>query len=817
MHQQPPTAQVVPYDHASAAAAAAKEAPRVRLLVFPDRYAKGYSGPQDTDAPTADFTVGDEPADVWLDQYTTDAHCVAYTLPKDSGDKCPRLNKPGGTYLESEGHTPLVEWMILDVDVPLTQAELDRLSEIPEIQNAGLYLTVSGYRLVWALPEPIPYFLAEDHKALFVEYVSTFGIAPDPKCMEWNRMYRMPLVPRYANLDEPNFEQIGTLAWKAPRALQRGQVASRASEEWASSPRPAIPIVPPKKSAARIFKNSPYFTSVTEGLPLAGHGARNSTTFAAIGYAAKKQVQIDAVEIYTLLAASVQAQVDDGSKWDLAWLWEKINWVCAREAGAREEQDALRYFAEIALAEGQAAMANVLGVEAEDISRHLVITVDKGVYVMNEGDGSYGDAVSSNLLLRELRRRCPSICPSTTDENGRSLDDRELLARYSTSAVGGVVFKYGLSANFYDARSGVMLERAASPRRDLLPKYHGQIDEWLRIFGGANADKLLDWLACILDVESPIAALYIRGENSVGKGLLGEGLSQIWGAACAFEQASKEFNQRMLDSPLIWADEKAEVDFGRSASALIRRLVGSTDHTIRRLHRPPGTLVGCPRLLFTANNKSAIKFEEALSAEDVQALIRRFGYVDVPSEARDFLESIGGRAATNSWVEGRKIAEHVMWLRDNRSVLPGPRYLVEGWGREFAEDLVVSRSLTGQVIAALLRLLGNHGAAHLPIGISAEGGYLYVYPDALIEKWKDLMPSSKNVPNTRDLVECLSSLSVSGATVRRYSTVTKRQYRCWQVNGETLIRAAANYGQDPEDIHRVLYANGVPPVEYADD
>lgn len=752
--------------------------------------------------------------DPWETPWETDAHLVQYEIPGEVG--CPRLNKSALPWLQAEDKEPVAIYVLIDVDNPghapwtddlLEQAQ-ETLARLPEIQQAGVYLTRHGYRLVWRLPKPIKVSFFEDWRHQFCEYLIEQGIDADPACSSWNHMFRAPSTPHFRpDPDQYDFSALRegeTLDWTPPRTPAKGSAPSPGKAGTPvygpDAPDPKSLPSPTKGEYRKHLEGSPFFEAARANLPLADKGERNSITIKAIGAVLGRADQPDPLVPFRLLAPSVQAQVAEGSRWGVEWLWSKCVWFAGLEAGRREQIEHEKEVSRKLLTKRQKNAAETLGhPDDETVSRHLIIAAPPSYYVLDDERLTYRDAVQGPLLLRELRRHCQSLCPSTENEKGGNLDDRELLARYSTSAR-EIVMRYGLEDNTYDPETGVLYERAGSVRADLKPRYHAEIARWLELLGGKFHDNLLDWLACLTNVDKPTAALYLQGENGVGKGLLGHGIARLWGAHCDFADITKNFNERLTRTPLVWADEKAEVESSRSASAAVRRLVGSSEFQIRRLYRAPATLQGCPRLLITANNDSALVFQEALSGDDVGALVRRFGHIYAGAEPREYLESLGGQEGTEEWVSGNLIAEHVLWLTENRTVTPGTRYLVEGWAPEFAEDLVTQQSLQGQVCIALVRYLLNPGREE---GMPVRDGALHVNGSSLASAWKRLLGSDVRTPTQGDLASALGSMSESKERIR----TPNGQVRAWKIKTKVLTRAAERLNlADEEDVQNALEA-----------
>jgi hypothetical protein len=157
------------------------------------------------------------------------------------------------------------------------------------------------------------------------------------------------------------------------------------------------------------------------------------------------------------------------------------------------------------------------------------------------------------------------------------------------------------------------------------------------------------------------------------------------------------------------------------------------------MYSPAATIKGCLRLLVTANNDNALKIEEDLTPDDYEAIVQRIGYIHSPSAAKLYLQSLGGRATTEAWVEGDGIAQHVLWLQKNRTVQPGKRFLVDGWESDLHKNLQSSSGVAGMVVEviayAVAQKFGKAGSSIYP-GFVIGNGFIYVTISGVYDAWE---------------------------------------------------------------------------------
>lgn len=266
------------------------------------------------------------------------------------------------------------------------------------------------------------------------------------------------------------------------------------------------------------------------------------------------------------------------------------------------------------------------------------------------------------------------------------------------------------------------------------PKFHEDVDEWLRRMTGrptpinekvrreqaavANVgdayddyDITCDWLASVTQLDHTCAALYLQGEKHSGKNLFAKGVGRIWKEPPTSPKiAFHHFNGPIADSPLIHADEDLSVAM---TTALLRREISEYVHEYTRKHRDTGKIIGCFRLIITANNlnvfTSATKTEN-LNADDVNAFGDRFVRVKCRPEAKDFLVALGPRA--KAFHDQGLLAEHTLWLvqqRWNAVKARGHRFLVTSRTTDVALTVATSVDLTSEICTLLANALAGLG------------------------------------------------------------------------------------------------------------
>lgn len=273
---------------------------------------------------------------------------------------------------------------------------------------------------------------------------------------------------------------------------------------------------------------------------------------------------------------------------------------------------------------------------------------------------------------------------------------------------------------------------AGPARRPLQARFHPEVDQWFRVMTGKatptnlkqrqdeaalslgekavdDYDKICDWLACLLQLDTPCAALYLMGVNSVGKGLFAEGVGRLWKRGpMGLEDAFADYNSMLADTPYVWVDENALPEKVK-ASVLLRKALAAREFIYNRKYHDTSKVTGCLRMLLTANNLDLFnKQKEMVRREDVDALALRFVHVNVRPEAIAYLESLNPRHG--DFVEKDMIAEHALWLAEKRWATikaRGTRFLVKGRNTNVSDIVATNSDSTAECCIAICDALAE--------------------------------------------------------------------------------------------------------------
>jgi len=149
------------------------------------------------------------------------------------------------------------------------------------------------------------------------------------------------------------------------------------------------------------------------------------------------------------------------------------------------------------------------------------------------------------------------------------------------------------------------------------------------------------------------------------------------------------------------------------------------------------------------------------------------------------LKNLGGQSGgTTTWVDDDVIAAHVLWLRDNRQVVPGDRFLVEGRRTRLHNNLPTMGKIPALVCEWLVKLLD--ATTEKRKGIEQQGmvligdGACLVNTLALSSNWEQFVTSDKT-PSVSNLGHALNGISGGEKRIhgQRFHSVDVTLLRDW--------------------------------------
>lgn len=411
-----------------------------------------------------------------------------------------------------------------------------------------------------------------------------------------------------------------------------------------------------------------------------------------------------------------------------------------------------------------------------------------------------------NLVRGELKELWPDISIGEEDDKGkwRPYHLEELKRRY-----GFIVDRLHYTwvdrgrAFEVDDRGVSHLHLQCGDRPRIEPRFHEDVDEWLRVLGGDKYEQLLNWVAALPQLDQVVAALYLHGPPGIGKGLFAHICAQMYGAAPApYKKVVLErFNALLLETPVVLLDES--IPRTKDGSSLFRAFIGVFELAVEQKNKPVCMVELAPRTIIAANHGGALNLaDELLDGWSERAIGQRVLMVNIPVSAEGWFDSRGGRDYVDGWVKdeaGRpgRACKHFRWIAENHEITPGKRWLVEGESSEWMRMAAQRDGLTNEILTAIGMALTDT-SHHIPepqnpAWVASEGEELGVFVCAkpLSEFWKRLTGRTRS-PSYTALGRELKKITGARAKNRRHPSGTRK--KSYRVDPKDVLAAALNDG-----------------------
>jgi len=726
--------------------------------------------------------------------------------------------------LRSKTAVQRVHFGVLDLD-KLTDAQLEGLT--PHLKGIEhiFYTTWSHAKRapLWCGRLLVPFsrpVLQSEWGVFWPRFNHRFGGIADIQCKDQSRLYFIPAAPEGTEdsaflIHEPG-EPVDVDAILAAPVPAREQLATQA-EMVGREEIEALAQRLRRRASPNSKRLGNRLSHVLAGDVFAEDGERDTIIFQLTGVLVEAYPHGDAGALAQLFAASIEKMsansytcptveeveakirrhqeqlLEERAELEQEVLKEKARAIRQAFANGREHpytEEELNRFAEES------------GTTRDAFIKRWVIQKGKSFYLFF--DGTYlPPYTDSDVIAGALR----DLAPASSDNVGLwKIDSRnqlttkspgELVRDYGTVATAVVADLTAKQASF-DDRTRTLFE-APCPLRDLEPEFDADVDEWLKWFSGHHYETLCDWLAVLTKLDEPCAALYLDGSPGAGKTLLADGLARLWSEdkPTDLEQAMASFNDALTKCPLVLADETIPRDArGRVRTAELRQFIQARNRPLRRKYQPDAVLRGSIRLIITANNKELLVSNESLTSNDIQAIVDRLIYIYCPPNSARFLQSLG-MDTMRSFVAEDKIAKHALWLRDNREVKRGHRFLVEGADSSLHRTLTTSSGMRSAVCNWLVAYLLNPQPADTTAGmlVRVHGNKVLVTARA-ISQWWALYPTNEPAPPTGRVSMALSGLSNDK---KQLTAADGRRTNYWVVDEHNLIEWAERNGYATEE------------------
>lgn len=461
--------------------------------------------------------------------------------------------------------------------------------------------------------------------------------------------------------------------------------------------------------------------------------------------------------IYAVLWWPLQAEWgadQDGTSWlDRLWTFVTYYWSLDRaraDAEKREELEEERKAIDLSqqilagMSEWCEEARGLVGNDAKRfIMRHLVAVQSargEACFVLGH-DGRYESmVVGSKTVINRLERLGYNQIISLKNETGSYRSASEILTRCGT-LVKRVVFsvdqdhKGGYIDNLDSGESSELSLSCYKLRMDLEPTFDPGVDAWLQALGGANYERLCEWLGHALAfAHGALPLLALTGVPDSGKGLLARGLAECLTRPILADgnDLLGKYGDNMLYSPFVVINENWPSHGNRQEHPAdrLRDLIGKRSITIEQKYLPKFELRTNIRLLATANSEqilTTLAKGRDMGEHERHAVAQRIIHIPIPHTAAKWLKDQGGMLFTgrpgHRWITGPGgevsdyvLAKHLFWLHAKLGYMGGTRPEMTDrllmTGRVDA-DIVQKMRMEGRTlpwaIATLVKMLNEWG------------------------------------------------------------------------------------------------------------
>lgn len=655
-------------------------------------------------------------------------------------------------------------------------------------------------RVVLPLAQPLG---PEEYRRLWQAAGALIGGVQDQAAKDVSRIYYWPTCPPEAEPDAlaNDGELLSLASLPAPQAAQLPAVV-------VTRPMPSGAVVRTVRALARQSKDPvacEQWEAVLRGEPFAMFGNRHDALLGLTFALARQLPDGDPAALAQVFAQSLDAMQEQAGAptlQDAVTMLKGAQTKLATQQAQVDQRTTQAQVRKIQFArqdgnqapytpEELAAIATTQGCSVEDLSQRWICYISGSYYLLTLR-GYVGPFLTDIRCLAEtlLAPAQLRLTSRTTTGQLRLLPLDELLRVHGTPAL-GIVADLTAEASYLDSATQILHEATARRTAYLEPVRHEDVHQWLVTLGGAYADRLLDWVAVLPQLDKTCCGLYLYGESGTGKTLLAHGASQLWGDGVPTDisEAFATFNERLAKNPLVLADEYIPTRPGESVTGQLRQLIGSQSFTIRRKHKVTVELLGNLRVIFTSNETGLFEFDDAVGRLSQEALAKRILYLAVAPSAADYLRTIKPERL-HQW-RRRAIAEHALWLAANRNVTPGRRLYVEGDLGMMLRRLNVGNRSTSLVCEWLVRYLLDPQKTDMQEQglVRVDSGRLWVNNQAVVKHWTVYHEHERPL-STHRVGKALGALAESGAPHHLTVKIPGRgetRLRFWEIDLEQLV------------------------------
>lgn len=664
------------------------------------------------------------------------------------------------------------------------------------------------FRVVNPLSRPVT---PQEWPQFWATMNAAYGGVCDPKCVDPARLYFGPYAP--AGTEDKNFHHV----FEGEHVDVDRVLFAAASAGHLFAPQPPLVLGQlPRDSLERFAKQlrkhpSDYMAAqgnallaVCAGESFADLGDRDNAIFRLACLLGERFTESEPYSIAEHFGASLSlmaiAASDCPTVDDVAYKLERAQAEARAKVTAVVEAEDLERTRRLREAWGNNCRATPYTSEeienfGPNISKRWIVQRDRAFYLFFNGGyrGPYTDAEVTNAAVVHL---APASSAGVTlvavGDNGKPQfkNLKILVEEYGTVAESAVV---SLSAQrtTYDERERCVVE-AKAPLRDVKPVFHDDIDRWMRVLCWHDPyyyENLKTWLAVVTRLDFICSALFLTGKKSVGKSMLAQGISRCWSTRgpTALKVALGDFNDQVASCPFTFADEQLPKDFrGYTKFEDLREYIQQTERAYTRKYLPNSKMLGATRTMIAAHTKAILKTPQTLGDDEIRATIDRFFHVPTNPEAATYLEQLRPTTFERGWVSEDKIAEHIMWLRDNHQHQSQGRFYVQCPDEALFRILSTQSGVKGAVcqwlVSYLLQPEQFHKSAYSNLYVRVKHGKLLANARGIASTWDTYIGKNERCPSHGVLARAISELSTGERLKYEDKKGVRTNYRVVEMN-----------------------------------
>jgi hypothetical protein len=750
----------------------------VRNLIF-----SKYKNRIDTQA-----EIISETWDYWLKKFSTHAvrgnildYDQYHTLNVNKDGPAVILGQVNGTRCKK--NVVKIDAQALDLDNVPTEKILHIFKKMSHLEWVAYTTHKHGSKFANGLPRiriilPLKKSISPaEHDRLWLQLNDYIGGHNDPSTKDASRLHYLPSTfdPSLSDAQHNRGDWLDLDTLPAIRSATDSNTSQFEASEQLAKIRKLFNTL----SKGHVLKDAAK--KLLNGESIALEGARHNTLLDLTMWLAKRRPDLTQKTIELLFERSVKAM--PGISLHEVWTAYEGAIVKIQERAQEAQLSGQDPYTEAELAQ----IAEAQGWAPADLTHRWIVQIDGGGWVLDQ-TGHY-QGLFSRLDLPQaiwsILAPAPVQLLDITPTGYKHRGPIELVRDYGTLAQ-KVLSDLAAKTSKFDPDSHTMREAVCPIRSDLAPKFDPQFDTWLKIFGGDYYTKLVDWLSVVPQLDRLLCALYINGEKGIGKTMLAHGLARIWteGSPTKLSQVLGDFNEALVDCPLILADEKLpKKSKWDSITEDLREMVSTTSRELTRKYKAPSKLLGAIRLILCANNEFLLESAQTYSRADQEAIAQRFLYLKIGASPAEYLGTIPRDVRRHWWDRG--IAEHALYLHQNHTVQnPGVRFEVEG-DESVMHRLLMTGSYWNSLVCEWLVRYLNHPK---PMDVKQTGlvrcieGDLLVNEQALIDGWEIYLGQTRSIPETAKIGAALRALAKGPERKQLRFNGSRIRYRYIDVN-----------------------------------